>query len=179
MDGDKMTKKLYGLTGLARSGKDTLADKMNRSGYLKFAFADALKQSAAIYFGIPVAWCYDDEKDTRIVPEYDATVRQLLQKFGTESTRDVFGEDFWIKRLSRGLNFEANNVISDVRFDNEADWIRDNGGTIVHIIRPNQELVNVHSSESGIITHHTDELILNDGSLDKLYKNVDALLMME
>jgi len=169
--------KLIGFSGKARSGKDSCCDIMTTNyGYIRHAFADKLKEAASVYFGIPLVWCYDDEKDTRVVPAYGMTIRQLLQKFGTESTRDVFGADFWINRLSMDLNFDNINCISDVRFDNEANWIRNHGGIIIHIERPSLDMNMEHSSELGIDKNVSDITIINDGSLSDLGNKVDELM---
>ncbi|WP_283181213.1 deoxynucleotide monophosphate kinase [Pseudomonas svalbardensis] len=59
-------------------------------------------------------------------------------------------------------------IIKDIRFENEAAFLRSHNGKIWHIKRPDLQKVNEHSSEAGIEQAPEDVLILNDGSLDHL-----------
>ena len=67
---------------------------------------------------------------------------------------------------------EANGMsVPDSRFDNEANIVRGNGGTIVHVCRelpPGIELVKGHASELGVTPVSGDLYIHNDGSLEQL-----------
>ncbi|HHK4489771.1 TPA: deoxynucleotide monophosphate kinase, partial [Pseudomonas aeruginosa] len=69
-------------------------------------------------------------------------------------------------------------VISDVRFDNEADWIRAKGGVVVHLHRQDTAEVAAHSSESGITAGAHDLFISNDGSLNDLYQTLDEVMAL-
>jgi hypothetical protein len=75
------------------------------------------------------------------------TVRELLQKVGTDAMRDVIHPDVWVNALMRqykrkteytndGLDYKGdcpNWIISDVRFPNEAKAIKDRGGITVRV----------------------------------------------
>ncbi|WP_445672844.1 deoxynucleotide monophosphate kinase family protein [Pseudomonas inefficax] len=63
-------------------------------------------------------------------------------------------------------------VITDIRFENEAAFLRSHNGVIWHIVRPGVQLVNAHSSEAGIERKPDDIVIMNDGSLDQLEQRV-------
>lgn len=63
-------------------------------------------------------------------------------------------------------------IIKDIRFENEAAFLRSHNGQIWHISRPNLPRVNAHSSELGV-AHATGDLrLVNDGSLEDLQKLV-------
>lgn len=66
--------------------------------------------------------------------------------------------------------YEQNNIviIKDVRFENEANFIRSHNGTIWHIKRDNAAKVLSHSSEQGIEIKNSDIVIDNNGSLEDL-----------
>jgi len=66
-------------------------------------------------------------------------------------------------------------VVSDVRFDNEADWVRSIGGLVIHIIRGSAPDVAAHSSEQGVTMRPGDGTIVNDGTLQDLYTQIDFL----
>lgn len=59
-------------------------------------------------------------------------------------------------------------IFKDIRFENEAAFLREHNGLIWHIVRPNLQKVNAHSSEHGIAQAPDDLLITNAGSLDDL-----------
>lgn len=61
-------------------------------------------------------------------------------------------------------------IIKDIRFENEAEYIRNLGGEIWHIVRSDTEQVKKHSSEAGIKFHIGDILIENNGTLEE-YKS--------
>ena len=57
-------------------------------------------------------------------------------------------------------------IIKDIRFENEAHFIRTLNGEIWHIIRDNVESVKTHSSEAGIKVKPEDTIIHNNGTLE-------------
>ncbi|KNX78937.1 deoxynucleotide monophosphate kinase [Pseudomonas sp. 250J] len=63
-------------------------------------------------------------------------------------------------------------IIKDIRFENEASYLRSHNGKIWHIKRPNSQLVNPHSSESGIAQQPGDTTIMNDSTLQALANRV-------
>lgn len=71
--------------------------------------------------------------------------------------------------------YGKNNVviIKDVRFENEADFIRSHNGTIWHVKRDNAAKVINHSSERGIEIKQGDIIINNNGSLIELESTVE------
>ena len=181
-----MNKKLtlIGITGKARSGKDTVGNYIKgMHNFNTYAFADPIKKAASIMFGIPLDYFYDDEHKERIVSQWDLSPRQIMQTLGTEGGRDLFRQDIWVKRGEiEWANFCANNqyrsglIFTDVRFENEAEMIRLNGGHIIHIERENVTKVNEHISEQGITFNLKDIVIHNDKTKEDLFKRVDDIM---
>ncbi|GHC35997.1 hypothetical protein GCM10010096_01360 [Alcaligenes pakistanensis] len=66
-------------------------------------------------------------------------------------------------------------LIKDIRYENEADFIRQHGGEIWHIERPGNPVISQHSSEWGVVRAPQDQLILNDAGLEALESNVKAV----
>jgi hypothetical protein len=67
--------------------------------------------------------------------------------------------------------------IADCRFQNEVDAIKQNGGIIIKIIRPGLEHENdSHASENIDAVKNFDHVIVNDGTLEDLYKKVDQFM---
>lgn len=103
-------------------------------------------------------------------------MRRLLQVFGTEVGRNLFGENFWIEQAFKRAKEYERVVFSDVRFPNEADAIKEQGGKIWRINRRSHSAVNSHASEHAMDNYLFDHAIYNNGSLDDLSNEVFALM---
>ena len=87
--------------------------------------------------------CFEEHK--RDSPE----LRRILQRMGTEVGRNVFDEDFWVQLWAHFLPTTQGVVADDVRFENEANFIRKLGGILVFVqgkVLPTSAL-NSHASE--------------------------------
>lgn len=178
-----MPKKLIGLTGKAGAGKDTVADYLwERDGFIKIAFADALRAAGTHIFGLGLGSFIDRDLKEAEVEYWGMSPRRMLQLLGTEATKPVFGDDIWLKRWN--LSYQAVRdtdpvVVPDVRFDVEAAAIRSLGGVIVHIVRPGASLAGEaaqHASEAGVWPEDGDIYLMNDGSICDLHHKVDKML---
>lgn len=105
-------------------------------------------------------------------------VRRLLQVYATEVCRENFGQDIWVQLLARRVAEEhpAAVVVTDVRFNDEAAWITENGGTIIEITRPGISAVNGHVSEAGIDRKYIGHTVSNGGTIDELADALDDVL---
>jgi hypothetical protein len=174
--------KLLGLAAKARCGKDTVADYLVENfNFRKYAFADPLKEAASKMFGVPIWWFYNAEKKEQVIEEWGYSPRQMAQLLGTEGGRKLFREDIWLKRAEVELNLNTNidwdgMVITDLRFENEADFIRSHGGIVIHILREGAPEVSDHESEKGILVREKDIVIENDGTIHDLYRKVICLM---
>ena len=101
------------------------------------------------------------------------TRRKMLQDFG-ECMCKTFGEDFWVKRWALScldLRDTDDVVISDVRKDVEADFLRAFGGVIVHVEREGAGLLGAegaHVSEAGVTLLKGDVIVRNNGTIEEL-----------
>lgn len=177
---------LIGLHGLARSGKDTTAAYIAAHyAFLTYALASPLKAALAEMFNLTQAQIEGDQKEV-LLPSIGKSPRQLMQLLGTEFGRHLVHDDLWLilaqqniaNLLDLSSAWAGGVVISDVRFENEAAWVRAQGGVVVHIYRPEVCGVNPHSSEAGIAVHDNDFNIRNDADLQHLYAQVDHLLVI-
>jgi hypothetical protein len=164
--------KIIGISGKARSGKDSLATYFVRNhGFRRIGMADPIKRAVCAMFRDPTM--FDDsrkEKALAYLPE--VSPRMLAQTLGTEWGRNTVSGNLWVALMLReaALLKAERVVVPDVRFENEAAAIRDRGGCIIHIERPGVDgAVRAHSSEDGIAFEPGDFRILNEFSLDALY----------
>lgn len=77
------------------------------------------------------------------------TAREFMQFFGTEVMRKIYSP-IWVNRCIRLIKEEesALAIITDVRFDNEAEAILGAGGKVVQLTRTTK--TDGHTSEKGI-----------------------------
>lgn len=173
--------KIIGLHGLPRSGKDTIALWLvQQHGYTQVAFAKPLKEAAAVLLNRPFSECNGDNGFDReaVMPEWGFSMRWFLQVFGTECVRDRIAVDFWTRRMRSHL-FELKDrdpdckvVITDVRFQNECDSLRDIGADIVGVVRPGCNS-SAHSSDALL---QVDWTIQNMGSVGDLWRNLNRFI---
>lgn len=175
---------LIGIVGKIGAGKDTFADHLFwQHGFVKIAFADALRKAAEAMFGVPVSKMMDREAKEKVDPYWGMSPRRMLQLLGTEASKPVFGDDIWLKRwaMTYDLVAETNHVVvPDVRFEVEAAALRERGAIIVHIERPGAGAageVGAHVSEAGVAFKDGDLLIKNDGNIADLFDKIDALMV--
>lgn len=189
--------KLVGLAGGIGVGKDTVATYMAARGYITYAFADPLKEAASKMFGIPLENFYDRDEKEALDPFWGISPREILQKLGTEGGRQLFFEDIWVRRAESEYlrvceNSKRNKFgsvegfcVTDIRFDDEAEWVRSEGGKVVHIIRDTDDKpksehgIAGHASEAGLKLDKRDFVIYNNGTLNDLQIVIDELIFGE
>ena len=110
------------------------------------------------------------------------TPRLLLQLLGTEAGREIIHPNIWVNALFADYSEDSNWIITDVRFPNEAKAIKDKGGILIRINRPqylDNGLVirkNEHLSETSLDDYDEfDHVIENDGTVQDLIDKVMAL----
>lgn len=181
---------IIGLTGYARSGKDSAANWLvEHHGFVKMAFADGVRQMALAIDPMVEQPC--DETSVRFFYEryskvletegYEQAksypdVRRLLQRIGTEGGRDIFGANIWVdavrKRIGELPLGSTKVVLSDVRFPNEAKAIKEMGGTVIRLSRPGVGGNDPHPSEAQIAGLNAD-LDICATNLDELYAQME------
>lgn len=165
---------VIGIHGKARHGKDTLADfVIARFGGYKYALASPLKAMVKAGLGIDLQDSYWSTRKEQVIPALGKSPRQIMQSLGTEWGRGLVNEDVWITLAKQRLLQDGPGmVIPDVRFDNEADWIRGINGLVIHVSRKGAQAVSPHSSEGGITQISQDFEVANDGTLEDLHQIV-------
>jgi hypothetical protein len=206
--------RLIGISGKIGAGKDTvgviirqLAITNNGADWDIRKFAGKLKIVASLLTGISIEKFEDQEfKKTILGPEWgketksnplnaiepfkDVTfvemmsVRDLLQKLGTEAMRDGLHQNVWVNALFADFKEDMHWVVTDMRFPNEYKAIKDKGGITIRVNRPGHgtsmtDLASAHPSETALDGFEFDYTINNDGDLEKLISLVREILEKE
>lgn len=179
--------KLIGVAGFARSGKDTIADYLVREhGYTRLAFADDMRDM--LYAINPIVTYNDIDGFLRVKDFVDANgwdlakveypeIRALLQRLGTDAGRKVLGDTIWTDALlAKARAIGGNIVIADVRFEDECEAVRVNGGKVIRVSRPGISSVNDHISDKRLPDAWVDYEIENGGSIEDLERKVSTLI---
>ena len=174
---------IIGLSGYARSGKDTVANYLVENyGFTKVAFADPMRD--ALYALNPKIdydlrlqevidfWGWEGYKES----EHGTEIRELLQRMGTEAGRDQFGQDFWVDQAMKRASHYDKVVLSDVRFPNELEAIRKAEGVSWRVHRDGTLAANRHASETALDDAQFDLHLMNNEDVESLYKTVDVLM---
>lgn len=195
-----MTLRIVGFTGLAGAGKDTAAAALIARGWVRVGLADPMKRACAEWFGWSplLLWGDSDLRETPDSARNGLTPRHALQQLGTEFGRACW-EDVWVEVLlataadilageatytpDGGLLYGAPGsappgvVVTDVRFRNEADAIRNAGGLVLRVERPGAGLRGAaagHASEAGTGVV-VDGVVYNRGTVEQLHDAVVRL----
>ena len=131
--------KLIGISGFARSGKDTFYQRskiaLEKEDYkaCRFAFADALKSECnEILSKYTEISAFTENKTEKEL------IRPLLVTWGTDIRREI-DENCWIKKIQSDVESKIREgyyvFITDVRYKNEAQWVTINDGVVVNLTR--------------------------------------------
>jgi predicted Rdx family selenoprotein len=173
---------VIGLSGYARSGKDTVARILvEQHGFTRVAYADALRDVAlrvdpyVTTAGTKlstIVGSYGWERAKDNFPE----VRRLLQQLGV-AVRDLVDTDAWVTAADRKMSDGAGRyVLPDMRFPNEIRLVRALGGLTVRVHRPGFGPVNGHISETALDNERFAYELHNAGTAADLRDDVAALV---
>ena len=179
--------KIIGISGKMGCGKNYFAEKILypylKSSYniLIIGFGDLMKNEL---YARDKALTYDELYDHKTFE-----TRQKLQQYGTENGRDKYHEDIWVRGIdiqietfSRRCGPNSLVIICDVRFINEAEYIKNKNGILFRIIAKQRTELRYwneatgdqikynkicdHQSETDLDKYKFDYIIKNDGELD-------------
>lgn len=189
-----MASLILGIMGKKRSGKDTFAARLvAEHGFTRLSLADPLREMAKALDPI-VDWVGDDvridpvsltevlgpDDDWEVAKELPE-VRRLLQHLGTDAVRGVLGNNTWVDHLAdRAAAVPGPVVVPDVRFPDEADFIKAVGGELVRVVRPGLIVAGggqaeQHISETALDDRVPDYYVRNDADIDELHTRADGV----
>lgn len=177
--------KLVGLCGLARSGKDSFYNfskpilESNNEQHKRYAFADALKEESdellSKYVGISAFTEKTSEKEI---------IRPFLVTYGTHVRRKL-NKNCWIEKIHDRVKSTIENgswvFVTDVRYENEIDWIHSLGGKSIHIHREGNIAPNEEELENDPILKGKSDFLIDwedfeNENMDEVSNNVKKIL---
>lgn len=175
--GERAPKRLIGIMGLARVGKDTAtAHLCDTYGMESYAFADPIKSMLTGVFGD----LFRDGDREAPIDWLGKSPRQLMQTLGTEWGREIVHPDLWVLvadqmwKKYQEIGWGAGVVLSDVRFRNEAEWVLAQGGLLISLSRDGVAAVATHVSEQNIPFDLANVSLENNGTVEELAAAVTA-----
>ena len=167
---------VVGFAGKARSGKDTAgAYLVENYQFLRYSFAQPLKDATKIMFHLTDKQIENKEKPAE---PWGRSPRELYQKVGTDIARNI-DVNVWVKGadIFRQENPGRSIVITDVRFSNEAHWIRSHGGVVIFLESKTRGIHEHtgHSSENGLTGEDVDLIMENDGTIEAFHEKLEEM----
>ena len=213
-----MNTNLISISGRMGSGKDTagkLIQDILETNVGPFwdikKFATGLKQLASIILNVspgqfedqkfkesylPAEWnkhkaIFSDRADFHgwEVETVPMTVREFLQKLGTDAMRDGLHQNVWVnmlmneyEKLKHQVPHAKSNfprwIITDTRFPNEYEALRERNALFIKINRPGLTF-NDHPSETSLDNHKFDYVVENSGDIYHLQQELRDILIAE
>ena len=215
---------LLGLSGCIGSGKDTVANYLASHDFIKLSYADSLKDICSSLFGWKrelIEGTTNESREFRETIDTDldqlftqfhisddipmlqqVTPRKILQFLGTDLFRKHMHENIWIcltvRNIQSLLSQGKHVVVTDCRFQNEIDAIKQLGGTTIKIIRKpvddyftenakqavkgnsialaRMKETNMHESEWMVYGLECDHTVMNTKTIDDLFHAIQTIL---
>ncbi len=180
-----MAKLVLGIGGKKRAGKSTLAHEIYVAVAIRgltfeeVSFAQPIKEMLRELFSseVPYSTFTDDARKQdkiEVAPGSFMTVRELLQKVGTDCFRDIIHQDFWVARGIGKIKSSSADivVIPDIRFENELNVINELGMSI-YVEKLTKKIlpIDTHPSEmelNGMIDNFDMQVVAEEGDLEIL-----------
>lgn len=161
---------IIGLTGIAHSGKDFAANIIdnNYTSVWKMAFADPIKEACKSLYNLDYDQLYDQDLKDKVDERWGLSPRQMFQFIG--DVMRAQDKDFFVKNMKQRIEEKLTYgnvkyiIVTDVRYDNEAEFLNLINGKIIKIVRHDSKTTQYydHSSEKGISKHLVSSIISND-----------------
>jgi hypothetical protein len=166
-----MERIIIGLAGPAGAGKTTAALYLMRFGMHRMRFAEPFKAVGKI-LGLD----FDVQKETPFDELCGRTPRYFMQRLGHDFGREMIGTDIWAKAWLRAVNRlppAVSVVVDDLRYDNEVQYVRRAGHSLIIRICRSVDLLKHPSEENSI---EVDAMIDNDADIPTLHRRLNNVI---
>jgi hypothetical protein len=179
------------VTGLKRSGKDTLGNYLVKNyGYIKAQPIACFKAAIQDWFDFSDDQMNNTRAKEKIDPRWGISPRKLMQLFGTDLMKTclgnlapeyalVTGNNLWAKIFKEWYLKQPDGkyVVCDWRFPEEREIFGNlEGITTVRVINNRVVSSDTHISEQHIMKMSVNFEITNNGTLEEFYKNIDKVV---
>jgi hypothetical protein len=164
--------RLIAFCGVKQSGKDTAGKVFVSNGHIPISFAEPMKDMVrALLRYRGVRWNEIErmmEGDLKEIPTPafgGKTPRVAMQTLGSEWGRELLADSLWTESLGSRMKLlgQNNYVLTDCRLQSEAKYLRENGFTLVRVLRPGlPQSADSHQTEAEINALPVDDEIVND-----------------
>jgi hypothetical protein len=195
---------IYGISGLAGSGKDSVADALENARFTKVSLADPMKRAAMDWFGWSqdILWGPSEKRSIEDPRAPGLTARKVLQLMGTELGRACY-QDIWVDyamRTAKELLKDAppdpyiakpftRQAYDPCRGVDKCHWISDRIGVVIPDCRFKNEIVAIKEREGKVIRikrpgydkpkwdhpSETEQLEIPDEAFDYIFHNDGTL----
>lgn len=168
----KQKLKYIGLIGAQSSGKDYVGNWLQQNIERKteiVKFATKLTEVTAAILGVDDLSLFQNREwkeqqhfiwQSQITNNNGKLIspREAQQIIGTDICRRLLGADVWVQALAASCQDpDTLYIVTDVRFQNELDFIRNNNGVVVYIENL-QAAQQQHRRENGVV-HESEKLM--------------------
>lgn len=160
---------LIGVSGKARSGKDSLFNMAENNGFRRLSFAEDLKSRGRKDFGLTAEYTDGASKDEMTTKLNGHSPREFFIELGNLYRK--YDPDFWLRQAVAKAKEDPTKdwMVTDVRYPNEADAIKKLGGLVIRLER--------HASRDNMVSDEV-KASLSETALDS-YERFDAVCKAE
>lgn len=136
---------------------DSLLRRVQRDGF-EFNFEDTFRDICKNFHGKTLT-----------------SIRDILQTVGTDIYRNFIQDNIWLEYIKKEIIPTSNIVITDARFKNERDFLKEIGAVLVLIKRPGYENASTHISENQLGTDSEyDAVVTNEDTPYALQSSIST-----
>ncbi len=183
-------KKVILISGYKNSGKDFVAELLQKQivDSEVLAFATPMKDIISTMFGISKSTLdeYKNNEDVIYVNDHHSCptwvskltdFRVIIQKFGSEAMKPVFGDDVWTDLMVENIHQLKCEyiIVSDWRFINEYQGINDSYEVVTVRVDDHNLSAGEHDSEHQLDNFQFDYNLNNTDKDDTIKPQVNAL----
>lgn len=179
---------IVALAGYGHVGKDTIGEYLcHRRAFYRVAFTRPLYAALQAALHLSPAEMDSAVKDLPNARLHGMSLRKMLEAQG-DMMRATFGEDILIRLADQEITAHFHGkqgahltdfVITDLRTEAEAAWVRKNNGHVWHVRNIKSANLSAHYTAQPIAIHPGEAVLINEGTLEQLYEQVDFMLEIQ
>jgi len=163
---------IVAISGKIGSGKSHISKHIRTElpnlDFKNKSFGYDVKKIVSYLTGINMKTILSRKAKSIFLSEWNMTIGEMFQKVGTDCMRDNLHNNTWVLSMFSKYDDGLNWVIDDVRFRNEANYIKERGGII---IRLEGDPKNVRAFDKRDPNHKSEIELDNYEKFDIIWEN--------